>query len=149
MVEGDCSKIVRYLWCTQISTRAQVLLWNFQASLLDFWLPQASLKLQSFDSFKVSAIFIKKANYRAFGGFCKLLRLLAQNAESGDHGRGEIFFLCVLHVEWPFICCCVCFCIDLLRFFWQPFFAELAKTAGVGVSSVFLCSHRILERDVS
>jgi hypothetical protein len=29
------------------------------------------------------------------------------------------------------------------------FFVELAKTAGVGVSSVFLCSHRILESDVS
>jgi hypothetical protein len=29
------------------------------------------------------------------------------------------------------------------------FFVELAKTAGLGVSSVFLCSHRILESDVS
>jgi hypothetical protein len=70
------------------------LLWNFQASLLDVWLPQASLKFQSFDSFKVSAIFIKKANWGAFGGFCMLLRLLVQNSESGDHIRGEIFCLC-------------------------------------------------------
>jgi hypothetical protein len=59
----------------------------------------SKLEIAVFDSFKVSAIFTKKADWGAFGGFCKLLRLLAQNAESGDHIRGEIFSLCVLHVE--------------------------------------------------
>lgn len=146
VVEGDCSKTAKYLWCTQISTRAQILLWNLEASLLDVWLPQASLKLQSFDSFKVSVILIKKANWGGFVSFWGCLCRMQRVGTTLD--RKFSASVCCMWSDVLSVVVCV-FTLIYFGFSGTFFFVELAKTAGVGVCSMFLCSHRIMGRDVS